>query len=171
MYTLKQDHAAHLPVGHIHTCRHVVQVSFNPETGVLGQGAPLASLWEKDLLAVWMRAGRAPHVVEMQSPPVGPALCSAWGTISPKQGALLSSQEGGGIFHTSSNGGGRFFLRCTCTPCAHGDPGASVLVERPAGKSLIFHGPPHPVFPSKASLDLRDQPCYSVLRTSPSVAF
>ena len=40
--------------------------------------------------------------------------------------------------------------------CAHGDPGASVLVERPAGKSLIFHGPPHPVFPSKASLDLRD---------------
>lgn len=52
MYSLKQDHAAHLPVGHIHTCRHVVQVSFNPETGVLGQGAPLASLWEKDLVVV-----------------------------------------------------------------------------------------------------------------------
>lgn len=95
-------------------------------------------------MAVWMRGG-APHVVEMQVTTCwsSPLLCL--GTVSPKQ--ELSSREGGGIFHIVLNGCGHFFPKMHVYPvCSLVTQGPPVLVERPAGKSLIFHGPPHPVF-------------------------
>ena len=60
---------------------------------------------------------------------------------------------------------------CVYPVCSQWRRGLSTSGEASWKKSLILNGSPHPVFPSKASLGLRDQPCQSMLRASHSVAF